>query len=38
LRHVPIHVIGDGVVPGGQLLDVPPQQLQSQPSIAQYFQ
>jgi hypothetical protein len=35
LRHVPIHVIGDISEPGGHALTDPPQQLQSEPSIAQ---
>jgi len=38
LRQVPIHVIGDISVPGGQVLGEPPQQEHKKPSIAQYRQ
>jgi len=35
---LPIQVIGEVAVPGGQELEVPPQQAHRNPSIAQYFQ
>ena len=35
---MPIQVIGEGAVPGGHEVDVPPQQEHRKPSIAQYFQ
>jgi hypothetical protein len=38
LWQVPIQVIGEGVVPGGQEFEEPPQQAQRKPSTAQYFQ
>jgi hypothetical protein len=38
LWQVPIQVMGEGAVPGGQELDEPPQQEQRNPSTAQYFQ
>jgi hypothetical protein len=38
LWQVPIQVIGDGAEPGGQEFEVPPQQEQRNPSMAQYFQ
>jgi hypothetical protein len=38
LWQVPIQVMGEGAVPGGQEWDDPPQQEHRKPSIAQYFQ
>jgi hypothetical protein len=35
LLQVPIQVMGDISVPGGQLLGEPPQQLHKKPSMAQ---
>jgi hypothetical protein len=35
---VPIQVIGDIAVPGGQECELPPQQEHRKPSMAQYFQ
>lgn len=38
LTHVPIHAVGEGIEPAGQLWMPPPQHVQRCPSTAQYRQ